>query len=277
MISLMLVLITIVAIAPSTQANPQLSLENFCERARSRADFLLSARFPNLLEASSPVLLQDPGEPVVTFPPRVDADLKAYDEKVEAMNREFSNIPADPMDKEWVKKKLQHMVDVDQYMRNQVDLPFRNKYSKEEQEYFWQQFMPRWERVDLSNTQGLKDLLKIYTWFKASEFGGQADLNAWLLVQHADHDVAFQKHVLAVLEKLYPVWETHPAHYAYLYDRIASHENRLQRYATQGRCIGPGQWEPFPTEEPDKVDERRKAMGLEPLEEYKKRFKDICH
>jgi hypothetical protein len=48
---------------------------------------------------------------------RVTADLKIYDDHVAVLEAEFSKLQADLHDRTWVKAKLQHMVDVDQYMR----------------------------------------------------------------------------------------------------------------------------------------------------------------
>jgi hypothetical protein len=50
----------------------------------------------------------------------------------------------------------------------------------------------------------------------------------------------------------------------------------LQRFGTQGQCSGPGTWDPHPVEEPARLDERRRAVGLESLAEYQRLFKDLC-
>jgi hypothetical protein len=94
-------------------------------------------------------------------------------------------------------------------------------------------------------------------------------------------DPPFQRQVLAILEPLAAKGETNPKNYAYLYDRVASSfqnpaERKLQRYGTQGQCTGPGTWEPLPVENPDKLDERRAAIGLPPMAEYKKLFVTQC-
>jgi len=214
--------------------------------------------------------------------PRVDAEIATIDQHVAQLQREFAKTPPAPQDKEWVKKKLQHMVEVDQYVRKLNDVPERRKYSEEERAEYWRGFSERFQRVDRENTAALKALMKIYPWFTISEFGSEASQNAWLLVQHADMDASFQRQVLAILEPLAAKGETNPKNFAYLYDRVASNfknpaERKPQRYGTQGMCSGPGTWEPLPIEEPDKVDERRAAIGLEPMAEYKKHFVSLCH
>ena len=50
-----------------------------------------------------------------------------------------------------------------------------------------------------------------------------------------------------------------------------------QRYGTQGTCVGPGKWEPLPTEDPNLLDERRAQVDLGPEADYIAIFKDICH
>jgi len=214
--------------------------------------------------------------------PRVDQDISIYDEQVKNMKSTFSSEPSNPQNKVWIQNKIDNMVQVDQYMRGFWNTPFTNSYSQNEKDEFNKQFSPKSASVDAQNTTDLKELLKIYSWFKISEFGKKTDNQAWLIVQHADQDHDFQASVLKILEQLYPVNETSPSNYAYLYDRVASSfgdpsKKKPQRYGTQGHCVGPGQWEPWSMETPDKVDELRKSVGLGTMEEYKKMFKDICH
>jgi hypothetical protein len=174
------------------------------------------------------------------------------------------------------------MVDVDQYMRMYMETPAIRALSDAERFEFNQKFLPtRWQAVDARNTADLKELLKIHSWFTISEFGAEADKNAWLLVQHADDDREFQLRVLNILEPLAARGESQPKLHAYLFDRLAAHlrnpaERKLQRFGTQGQCTGPGKWEPFPVEDPASLDERRAKVDLPPLAEYQKMFVDVC-
>ncbi len=214
--------------------------------------------------------------------PRVDAAISHYDQILKEAKAKFSRHPVDPQSRVWVLKKLEFMFKIDQDMRDYWQTPFRQKFSQEESEYFRVQFLSRNDQLDGECTRDLKELLKIYTWFKISEWGKKYDNIAWLIVQHADLDVPFQKEILVVLENLYPAGETNPSNYAYLFDRVASSSNDLskrvpQRYGTQGRCVGPSTWEAWPIEDEFNVDMRRQKMGLGTMDEYKKMFKDICH
>ncbi|MBL7716477.1 MAG: hypothetical protein JNL01_13515 [Bdellovibrionales bacterium] len=213
---------------------------------------------------------------------KVDADLRAYDSTVANMEATVAAPKANPKDMGWVKKKLKHMFDVDQYMRKQMNLPFEHSYNEAEKEYFSKEYSKRFKQVDNKNTEDLKGLLKIYRWFVTSKFGAEADNHAWTLVQHADEQPEFQKQVLAILTGLYKTKETSPKNYAYLFDRVAASfsdigNRKLQRYGTQGQCTGPGKWAPIPMEEPSKVDQRRADVGLGSMAEYIAMFKNICH
>lgn len=215
-------------------------------------------------------------KPAEKLPPVVAAAIAAYDAEVSGRRAAFEAKPARPDDWRWVREKLAHMVDVDQFMRaySQSDIVVR--FDDDERRAFDQAFLPRWRSVDEANTRDLKQLLAAHGWFTISAFGPKADRNAWLLVQHADHDVPFQREVLTLLDGLVASRETDVRNYAYLYDRVAVAEGREQRYGTQGRCVAPGRWEPHPIEDPTNVDARRAAAELEPLADYVARFVDLC-
>jgi hypothetical protein len=212
---------------------------------------------------------------------KVERDLRIYDDHISKRRAEFAAINSDIDDKSWVKKKIAFMVEIDQFMRNYLSVPHKNNYTELEKEEFMRLFMPRSTKMDETNTRDLKKLIAVYDWFKISEFGPEIDRDAWLLVQHADHDPDFQKAVLAKLSLHWPQGETSPRNYAYLFDRVAASWSNAnlrvpQRYGSQGSCVGPGKWEPIEIEDRMNVDARRKTVGLGPLAEYIKGFQTIC-
>lgn len=131
-------------------------------------------------------------------------------------------------------------------------------------------------RVDADNAAWLERELATHGWYRRSIYGEDGDAAAWLIVQHADRDLAFQQRVLALLEPLIADGETDPANYAYLHDRVAVNGGRPQRYGTQGGCTAPGQWTPRPMEDPAGVDARRRQMGLAPLDAERPRLNARC-
>jgi hypothetical protein len=122
------------------------------------------------------------------------------------------------------------------------------------------------------NAEWLKAEIKSRGWFTLSADGPEADRAAWLMVQHSDHDSVFQREALTLLTRLKDQNETSKRNYAYLYDRLAANEGRNQLYGTQARCRA-GQREPHPAvDEPEGLEARRAAMGLETLETYYARW-----
>lgn len=119
--------------------------------------------------------------------------------------------------------------------------------------------------TDRKNTARVKEIVAARGWPGKSLVARDGAHAAWLLVQHADHDVAFQKLCLGKLEPLVKTGEVEAKDYAYLVDRVAVAEKRKQVYGTQFD----ERREPRPIEDEAHVDERRKAVGLPPLAEYK--------
>jgi hypothetical protein len=126
--------------------------------------------------------------------------------------------------------------------------------------------------VDADNTAWMKSLVAEHGWPRISDVGAEGSGNAWLLVQHADQDVAFQERCLELLRDAVIAREADGKHLAYLEDRVAMHRGRPQRYGTQFRSREGGGFEPYTLEDPARVDEWRAAVGLEPLAEYAQRF-----
>jgi hypothetical protein len=93
---------------------------------------------------------------------------------------------------------------------------------------------------------------------------------AWLLVQHADADPAFQRQCLDLMAKL-PKEEVSQPNVAYLTDRVLLAEGKAQMYGTQF-VVEEGQLKPRPIEDEANVDKRRAKMGLPPLAEYKQQM-----
>jgi hypothetical protein len=175
-----------------------------------------------------------------------------------------------------VNVRLAQMIAEDQAVRFGW-MWFQKKGHKLEDVFQNPKFQSEFGQMDKKNTEELKQILKTWGWVKISEFGETPSQNAWLLVQHADHDVVFQEEVLNLLEGALKTNDVTPQNYAYLWDRVRVNKKELQRYGSQGMCVGKGKWEPKAIEEPvKKLDERRKSMGLEPMSEYLKQVSQMC-
>lgn len=128
-------------------------------------------------------------------------------------------------------------------------------------------------RVDERNTRRAAQILDAFgKWPGADVLGASADQTLWLCIQHADQRPEIAVRYLPMLKAAVDEKRTDPMHYAYLVDRIRMHEGREQVYGTQTYKIKEEDGRSFffvvPIEDVEHVDERRAAMGMEPLAEY---------
>ena len=102
-----------------------------------------------------------------------------------------------------------------------------------------------------------------------AEVGVDGVKAAFLLIQHADHDPAFQARMLPLLDSAYARGEVTGQELAMLTDRVAKAAGRPQRYGTQA-TIADGRATLDPIEDSVRVDDRRASLGLPPLVQYKR-------
>ena len=124
---------------------------------------------------------------------------------------------------------------------------------------------PRMEAVHRANAARLRALVAAHGWPTGAVAGDDGAEAAWLIVQHAIGEPAFLRATLPVLWDAaargdVPAWQP-----AMLEDRIRAFEGRPQRYGTQLHPDADGWLRPHPIEDPDGVEARRAAVGLEPL------------
>jgi len=125
------------------------------------------------------------------------------------------------------------------------------------------------DELDLKNTTRLKKIIEEIGWPTISKVGEESSNQAWLLAQHADHDLEFQKKCLELM-KAEPESEVSKANIAFLDDRIAVAEKRPQLYGTQFFHNEEGKLIPRPIFEMEKLEERRRERGMETFEEYER-------
>lgn len=122
--------------------------------------------------------------------------------------------------------------------------------------------------VDQKNRARLKEVVDKHGWPGKTLVGKDGAHAAWILVQHADGDAAFQKRCLALM-KATPKGDVEPKDIAYLTDRVLVGEKKQQVYGTQLQGQG-GTFKPLPIKDEANVDKRRVEVGLPPLAEYLK-------
>ncbi|MHA1540762.1 MAG: hypothetical protein ACTSXL_05830 [Alphaproteobacteria bacterium] len=93
-----------------------------------------------------------------------------------------------------IKIEITKRVKLEQKLR----LAFPVKFDKETGEKLWAEI----EKEDKKNTAFLKKIIQEKKHFPVEKFvGKKCEQNAWLLVQHADLDLEFQKECLALMKK----------------------------------------------------------------------------
>ncbi|OJW78492.1 MAG: hypothetical protein BGO69_00465 [Bacteroidetes bacterium 46-16] len=121
-------------------------------------------------------------------------------------------------------------------------------------------------KIDSANLAFIKKVVKKYGFPGISIVGPKGYEAAFILCQHADEDLVFQKRILKDMEKLALSGDAKNEDIAYLADRIMIKEKGVQLYGTQYKS--PGQ--PYPISDAAHVNQRRAAMGLGTLEDYQK-------
>ena len=129
--------------------------------------------------------------------------------------------------------------------------------------------------IDSKHTSEMKRIVAKRGWPGKSLVGKRGAQQAWLLVQHADHDLRFQKNCLALLKNAVSSGEATKQQLAYLTDRVLVHESKKQLYGTQFKGARQGKPAPFPTQNISQLDQRRKEMGLESFSDYIKKMKAL--
>ncbi len=125
--------------------------------------------------------------------------------------------------------------------------------------------------IDQRNTAWLKEVIDRKGWPGKSLVGVDGANAAWLLVQHADLDRAFQKRCLPLLADAVKQGEATGVQLAYLTDRVRVGAGEKQVYGTQFHTVD-GKLQPQPIEDEANVDRRRKEVGLPSLAEYRKQM-----
>ncbi len=132
----------------------------------------------------------------------------------------------------------------------------------------------RMRAVDSSNTAWLKPLIRQLGWPTVAAVGRDGVEAAFLLVQHADQDTAFQASVLPRLNSAYTAGNIDGESLAMLTDRVAKAQGKPQRYGTQA-TIRNGTVIIDPIEDSAEVDARRARLGLPPLAAYKRTLDSV--
>lgn len=128
----------------------------------------------------------------------------------------------------------------------------------------------RWDwSVDKTNTRRLKKIVKNYGWPDIDLVGEKASHGAWLIAQHADHDIKFQEKCLSLITVKLKDGKAHPQNYAYLVDRVRKNKGLTQIYGTQF-YLKNKKLVPWPIKDKKSLDKRRKKFKLGSFRKYQR-------
>lgn len=157
--------------------------------------------------------------------------------------------------------ELKKMAEVDQIA---AYIP-QGKYEKMSSEQ-WSAFK---DSVFTTHQIRLKQLFDEYGFPGYDLVGKEGSFNFWLMVQHSDHVPDFQKEVLVKMKAEVEKENATPSDYGLLMDRVKLNTGEKQIYGTQvAYNIETCQAYPKNLADSLNVNERRKAIGLEPIEKY---------
>ena len=156
-----------------------------------------------------------------------------------------------------LREELLHMAEVDQDARRHLDRHPGLDQGVPEQELTAAERadLDHLRAVDASNTARMRTIIGQHGWPGRSLVGDDGAQAAWL-----GHAVK--------------AGQADAGHHAYLTDRVLLAEGNQQLYGTQVMLVG-GTWQPRPSADPDRVDDRRRQVGLEPLADYLRRFEQL--
>lgn len=121
--------------------------------------------------------------------------------------------------------------------------------------------------VDTANTAWLERVVAQRGWPGPKLVGVDGENAAFILVQHADRDTAFQARVLPIIVQAHAHGEADGQQVALLTDRLAAARGQPQVYGTQA-SITAGRVVLKPIADSAHVDARRASMGMMPLGDY---------
>jgi len=256
-------------------------LENNVELAEKQLDSMLA--FGNVMEDKILYVgikclhKNNKMDRIKTMLTEVDASTFAYLCSKDLFKNELKNLVAcenyfqdEKVDNPDLQRKLAIMFIDDQNVRmNRMDGLIK-KYNVSEQELIALDDYKT--QVDIENQKKLKEVISQFG-FPTKKLVGKDGMEAiFHIIQHAGDDLEWQAAQLQQVENAVKIGDLEMKNYVYLYDRIKLHANLPQRWGTQ--CSSVNKKENLvilhTVEDLENLDKRRKEVGLEPIDFYKK-------
>lgn len=123
--------------------------------------------------------------------------------------------------------------------------------------------------IDSLNRIKLDSLINIYGWLGYKEVGKSGENASFLIAQHSDRDLNFQKKCLLEMKKQLVEGNIYPPNYALLYDRVKINNGEAQLFGSQVEINSTSnRFESKKTLSPELVNAYRLYFGLDTIESY---------
>ena len=149
--------------------------------------------------------------------------------------------------------------------RKNADLKLRNRLIQDGR--LGKGYDEEMERLHNTNAEILNEIIDTMGYPTIDKVGKEASEAAWVIIQHSIGQPNFMKKCLKLLENAVTENKANPKHLAALSDRIASFEGKPQLYGTSFDWDKNGELSPKLYDDLAKVNERRKSIGLNTMEE----------
>lgn len=159
--------------------------------------------------------------------------------------------------------ELKSMAEIDQLAASNFVPPTNFSHLSLEE---WESFQ---DSVYTSHQLRLKEIFRKHGYVGFDLAGEDGSRNFWLMVQHSDQHPQFQKEVLRKMKIEVDRKNADSKTYGLLVDRVKINTGQPQIYGTQvDYTMDPCQAFPKKLVDSVNVNERRKEIGLQPIEEY---------
>ncbi len=166
--------------------------------------------------------------------------------------------------------ELKRMADIDQLAAGNAFPPEGYEHLSQED---WRSFK---DSIYQIHQKQLAELFDQYGYLGIDRVGEEGEKHFWLMVQHSDHVPAFQQKVLDALPAEVADSNAQASHLALLTDRVRINNGQKQLYGTQVQFIPETGWTlPKPLADSATVNERRLAIGMEPIEAYLNQMSEL--
>ena len=166
--------------------------------------------------------------------------------------------------------QLLPLIQKDQALDYQLDMAKRFFMKNGKIPHWYYPIAQQKKEIGAANFSEIEKLIAIYGWPTYSSVGKLAADAPLIIINHLEGEKIRMKY-LPLIKSACLQKEGSCMEYAKVNDRILVNTGKLQIYGMQFRYNAKRELEPFPIKDPKYVDQKRLAIGLEPIKKYLKR------